>query len=215
MVLSHLVLNDMMKVKGHVSGLAKCLVDPDDRIQALAQLFFHELARKEHKQSNPVYNLLPDIISNLSKDASLEVEAFRCAGPTRVGVRCAVGRGAHIHPPGADEPIQRPCLTRRRIMEHLLQFIQKDRQTEGLVEKLLQRFPGTTSAKEWRDIAFCLAQLSFSDKGIKKLSEHIKVPAARRHCSLARSLADVPPVLAFPSAAVHCRPRRRGGGRLL
>jgi hypothetical protein len=29
MVLSHLILNDMMKVKGHIAGLARCLLDED------------------------------------------------------------------------------------------------------------------------------------------------------------------------------------------
>jgi condensin complex subunit 1 len=49
MVLSHLILNDMMKVKGHIARLALCLEDEQPRIAALAQLFFHELAKKEYK----------------------------------------------------------------------------------------------------------------------------------------------------------------------
>ena len=49
MVLTHLILNDMMKVKGHIARLALCLQDDDPRIAALAQLFFHELSRKAYK----------------------------------------------------------------------------------------------------------------------------------------------------------------------
>lgn len=49
MVLSHLILNDMMKVKGHIARLALCLQDPDARIAALAQLFFHELSQRAYK----------------------------------------------------------------------------------------------------------------------------------------------------------------------
>ena len=49
MVLSHLILNDMMKVKGHIARLALCLQDDDPRIAGLAQVFFHELSRKAFK----------------------------------------------------------------------------------------------------------------------------------------------------------------------
>ena len=49
MVLTHLILNDMMKVKGHVAALALRLRDDEPRIAALAALFFHELANKAYK----------------------------------------------------------------------------------------------------------------------------------------------------------------------
>ena len=49
MVLTHLIMNDMMKVKGHISKMALCLVDEEPRIKALAELFFHELAQKAYK----------------------------------------------------------------------------------------------------------------------------------------------------------------------
>ena len=49
LVLTHLVLNDMMKVKGHIAGLAVCLRDACPRIADLARLFFHELAARAHK----------------------------------------------------------------------------------------------------------------------------------------------------------------------
>ena len=49
MVLSHLILNDMMKVKGHIARLALCLQDDCPRIAGLAQVFFHELSRKAFK----------------------------------------------------------------------------------------------------------------------------------------------------------------------
>ena len=51
MVLTHLILNDMMKVRSHISQLALRLQDDDARIAALAQLFFHELSRKAFKVS--------------------------------------------------------------------------------------------------------------------------------------------------------------------
>lgn len=62
MVLTHLILNGMIKVKGQLGEMAKCLEDPEARVSDLAKLFFSELATKE----NAVYNNLPDIISHLS-----------------------------------------------------------------------------------------------------------------------------------------------------
>ncbi|KAJ7379610.1 meiotic chromosome condensation [Desmophyllum pertusum] len=46
MVLTHLILNDMVKVKGQISEMATCLEDKDSRISDLAKLFFLELSRR-------------------------------------------------------------------------------------------------------------------------------------------------------------------------
>ena len=56
MVLTHLILNGMIKVKGQLGEMAKCLEDPEPRISDLAKLFFTELSTKE----NAIYNNLPD-----------------------------------------------------------------------------------------------------------------------------------------------------------
>lgn len=61
MVLTHLILNGMIKVKGQLGEMAKCLEDPDIRVMDLAKLFFSELATKE----NAIYNNLPDGKSRL------------------------------------------------------------------------------------------------------------------------------------------------------
>ena len=45
-VLTHLILNDMVKVRGHICAMAVCLKDCDLKIVELSQLFFHELAKK-------------------------------------------------------------------------------------------------------------------------------------------------------------------------
>lgn len=62
MVLTHLILNGMVKVKGQLGEMAKCVEDEDPRIADLAKLFFKELSTKD----NAIYNNLPDIISHLS-----------------------------------------------------------------------------------------------------------------------------------------------------
>ncbi len=68
MVLTFLILNGMIKVKGQISEMAKCLQDSEPKIRELAKAFFKELSTKE----NSIYNNLPDIISNLATVAEDE-----------------------------------------------------------------------------------------------------------------------------------------------
>ncbi|NXO68957.1 CND1 protein, partial [Phainopepla nitens] len=73
LVMTHLILKDMVKVKGQGSEMATLLIDPEEAIVGVAQNFFSELANK----GNAVYNLLPDIISHLSDpNSSIEEESF-------------------------------------------------------------------------------------------------------------------------------------------
>uniref|UniRef100_A0A183AUH0 Cnd1 domain-containing protein n=1 Tax=Echinostoma caproni TaxID=27848 RepID=A0A183AUH0_9TREM len=71
--LSHLILNDMVKVKGQISEMTVCLVDEIDRLNILARQFFTELAHK----GNALYNVIPDIVSRLSDpDVGVSEEHF-------------------------------------------------------------------------------------------------------------------------------------------
>ncbi|XP_031273895.1 condensin complex subunit 1 [Pistacia vera] len=135
LVLSHLILNDMMKVKGYINEMAIRVEDDDERISNLAKLFFHELSKKG---SNPIYNLLPDILGKLSNQ-NLKWESF--------------------------------C----NIMQLLIGSIKKDKQMEALVEKLCNRFSGVTDIRQWEYISYCLSQLAFTEKGMKKLMEAFKM----------------------------------------
>ena len=65
MVLSHLILNDMMKVKGHIARLALCLQDSDPRVSGLAQVFFHELSRKAFKVGGPHLECLLHVMHSM------------------------------------------------------------------------------------------------------------------------------------------------------
>ena len=56
MVLTHLILNRMIKVKGQLGEMAKCLEDEEPRVSDLARLFFTELSTRD----NAIYNNLPD-----------------------------------------------------------------------------------------------------------------------------------------------------------
>ncbi|NXS51445.1 CND1 protein, partial [Brachypteracias leptosomus] len=81
LVMTHLILKDMVKVKGQVSEMATLLIDPEDEIVEVAQNFFSELSNKASGCSgtlgNAIYNLLPDIISRLSDpNCGIEEESF-------------------------------------------------------------------------------------------------------------------------------------------
>ncbi|KAI3472260.1 hypothetical protein Pfo_029748 [Paulownia fortunei] len=134
LVLSHLILNDMMKVKGYINEMAMRLEDEDERISNLVRLFFHELSKKG---SNPIYNLLPDILGKLSCQ-NLKGESF--------------------------------C----NIMQFLIGSIKKDKQMEALVEKLCNRFTGVSDIRQWEYISYCLSQLAFTEKSMRRLMESFK-----------------------------------------
>ncbi|XP_068932976.1 condensin complex subunit 1, partial [Petaurus breviceps papuanus] len=73
LVMTHLILKDLVRVKGQVSEMAVLLIDPEPEVAAIAKNFFNELAGK----GNVVYNLLPDIISRLSDpESGVEEEPF-------------------------------------------------------------------------------------------------------------------------------------------
>eukprot|EP01138_Halocafeteria_seosinensis_P000945 gb/GECG01000968.1/.p1 GENE.gb/GECG01000968.1/~~gb/GECG01000968.1/.p1 ORF type:complete len:1486 (+),score=236.86 gb/GECG01000968.1/:1-4458(+) len=162
MVLTHLILNDMIKVKGQVAEIAVCLQDDDERIADLTMLFFHELSKRG---SNPIYNIMPDIIACLVNHPRLTSESK-----------------------SSEESF-------RTIMKYLLSFISKDKHIDALIERLIGRLGAIRHEVESTDIessqevsddssggvlmarhlVFCLSQLPYSEKGYKKIMESYKV----------------------------------------
>lgn len=134
-MLSHLIMHEMIRVKGQISDLVLCIVDQNEEIKQMTQQFFKEIATK----SNILYNVLPDIISRLSDPESKITEE-------------------RYH----------------TIMKFIMDLVKKDRQVESLVEKLCLRFRCTTEERQWRDIAFCLSLLTYTEKTIKKLIDSIR-----------------------------------------
>lgn len=65
MVLTHLILNDMIKVKGQVCHVVLRLLDAAETVSDLAKLFFNELSKRSN---NPIFNLMGDIVAILSRD---------------------------------------------------------------------------------------------------------------------------------------------------
>ena len=62
----------------------------------------------------------------------------------------------------------------QRIIKFLISFIEKDKQAEGLVEKLCHRFRGTHELTQWRDIAYCLSLMNYSERTTKKFCDLYK-----------------------------------------
>jgi len=148
MVLTHLILNGMIKVKGQLGEMAKCLEDPDKRISDLAKLFFTELSTKD----NALYNNLQDVISHLSIGKhAVDEETFERTMRFIFTFIEKVCCRAREFAPFADV---------------------QEKQAESIVEKLCQRFRLATEERQWRDISFCLSLLPFkSERSMKKLIE--------------------------------------------
>ncbi len=158
MTLTHLVLNDMIKVKGQVSHIVLCLVDPCAKVRGLANLFFNELSKRSN---NPVYNLLGDIIGALSRgdnDSSSHVSSIMdTADATSKPIRTL---SAHEF---------------QSTMQFLLGFVKKDKQGDSLAERLLTRMGLAQNSMQIRNLAYCISQLPITEKGVKKMSEMLPV----------------------------------------
>ena len=135
MVLTHLILNDMIKVKGNVCEVAMLIVSDDSTLSDMSRLLFNELSKRSN---NPVYNLIPDVVSQLSVDDKVKRQEFKT------------------------------------IMQFLLQFITKEKQSDMLVDKLIKRFETASSIGVKRDLAFCIAQLKVTEKSIKIMNDTFK-----------------------------------------
>ncbi|CAJ0913628.1 11818_t:CDS:2, partial [Entrophospora sp. SA101] len=64
MVLTHLILNGMIKAKDQLIEMHKCLGDDDQRISDLAKLFFSELETKDNAVYKHNYINIPIMTSN-------------------------------------------------------------------------------------------------------------------------------------------------------
>ena len=72
-VISHLIINGIIKGKGSLADLCLCLVDDDPSIATLAKTFFSEFSAKD----SSLFSTLPDIISCLSSDERIDAAKFR------------------------------------------------------------------------------------------------------------------------------------------
>lgn len=108
-VISHLVLNDMLKLKGEVVDISMLLESEDQKIKDLINLFFYEL---NQKGNNVLYNVIPKALAKLSNEyKSLEYDRFQ------------------------------------NIVKNLLKYVEKDKHTEGLIEKLFMKLKNSVGKK--------------------------------------------------------------------
>eukprot|EP00606_Chrysophyceae_sp_TOSAG23-5_P000132 GSChrysophyteH2.ASY1.ANO1.1321.1 assembled CDS len=138
MVLTHLILNDMVKVKGQVAHVVMCLTDSEPKIKDMAHTFFIKLSERSN---NPVYNLLGDIIGVISRETQskeLNAREFQAT------------------------------------MHFLLSFVKKDKQADSMLERLVVRLSVAQSLRQRRSLAFCISELSVTEKGVKKMAEMIR-----------------------------------------
>ena len=54
----------------------------------------------------------------------------------------------------------------------MISYIEKDRQTEILVERLCAKLKNSENPVEWRNCTFALSQLKFNERNLGKLIEH-------------------------------------------
>jgi non-SMC mitotic condensation complex subunit 1 len=228
MVLTHLILNDMIKVKGQVSHVVMMLNDPCFEIRELATLFFTKLSERSN---NPIYNLLGDIIATLSRDRKQkekekqipelssgsgeimknnegeneklkknENESDNNENENKIKdgdsdlmdvvseVEKEVKKeGVHydenefevevVHVAVVDLeeehfPSRTLCVKEFQTTLHfLLSFVKKDKQADGLFERLIIRLGMAQTLIQKRNLAFCISELSVGVKGLKKLIE--------------------------------------------
>eukprot|EP00981_Chlorochromonas_danica_P011210 scaffold3808_cov170-Ochromonas_danica.AAC.9 len=148
LVVTHLVLNDMIKVKNQVYQVALSLLDDKQSIANMAKLFFLKLSERSH---NPVYNLLGDIISRLSSTSTSTTTTSSSSSGRELSTKDF-----------------------QYVMHFLLSFVQKDKQADQLLDRLLLRLLAAEGSRAQRCLAFCLSELVVSEKGLKRLLEAIK-----------------------------------------
>ncbi|MBA0561826.1 hypothetical protein Golob_018624, partial [Gossypium lobatum] len=174
LVLSHLILNDMMKVKGYINEMAVRVEDNDERISNLARLFFHELSKKG---SNPIYNLLPDILGKLSTQ-DLQKESFCNIMQFLIGsikkdkqmeslVEKLCNRFSGVTGMLSLISLTSFCIYSSKMISFLLCPL-----LNIIVPKFLNLVK--KDVLQWENISYCLSQLSFTEKGVKKLIESFK-----------------------------------------
>lgn len=132
LVLTHLSSTGMIKIKGQVGSIARCILDSDPHVANLAKVFFHELAGKD--TASGLYNHIPDMISTLTGEDGVEGEAFKT------------------------------------ISRFIFDYVKRERQMEGLLEKLCQRIRQSGSLRHAQDLAFCLTLINYGgERTVRKL----------------------------------------------
>ena len=159
-LLSHLILKEQIKTKGQLYEIAICTIDDDVKIVTLSKLFFQEYSKRNNGLA--IYNILPDIISNLTN----------CADKDRMNTQTQASQKKTTQSQTVEAIISEESF--RQIVSYLFSFIKKDKQCETLIEKLAHNFKNANTERKCRDLAFCLTKININDSGVKKLFETYK-----------------------------------------
>eukprot|EP01130_Rhizamoeba_saxonica_P006824 TRINITY_DN2733_c0_g1_i1.p1 TRINITY_DN2733_c0_g1~~TRINITY_DN2733_c0_g1_i1.p1 ORF type:complete len:1333 (+),score=255.11 TRINITY_DN2733_c0_g1_i1:15-4013(+) len=74
MVLTHLILNNMIRMRGHIYEMAYTIQDPSDRIRDLSKLFYIELS---NKGPDYIYNIIPETIGALAGNTKMCEDSYQ------------------------------------------------------------------------------------------------------------------------------------------
>jgi len=105
-VISHLVLNDMLKLKGEIVDICLLLESDDQKVKDIVNLFFYELGKKGN---SVIYNVIPKALARLSNEFK-NLDYVRFQNMTKL----------------------------------LLKYVEKDKHTEGLIDKLFHKLKSTS-----------------------------------------------------------------------
>uniref|UniRef100_A0A383VMF6 Condensin complex subunit 1 C-terminal domain-containing protein n=1 Tax=Tetradesmus obliquus TaxID=3088 RepID=A0A383VMF6_TETOB len=161
--LTHLVLGGMVKAKGNVAKVAALLVDNEQEITERAALFFRSLAKTG---------------SGSSTRAASAAAGASAANPVY-----------NLLPDCLSKLLENDKLREEQlqaILAVLLAYV-KDKQAESLKERLVGRL-ALGGPREWRTVAWCIGQLGYSEKGMRRI---IELTPSYRHALAEQQVFDV------------------------
>ncbi|WIA41348.1 hypothetical protein OEZ86_004943 [Tetradesmus obliquus] len=161
--LTHLVLGGMVKAKGNVAKVAALLVDDEQEITERAALFFESLAKTG---------------SGSSTRAASAAAGASAANPVY-----------NLLPDCLSKLLENDKLREEQlqaILAVLLAYV-KDKQAESLKERLVGRL-ALGGPREWRTVAWCIGQLGYSEKGMRRI---IELTPSYRHALAEQQVFDV------------------------
>lgn len=144
LVLTHLILNDMLKVKTPIADIALCIVDEHTDISNIAKLFFVSLSEKIRGVG--IHDVLPDIIQRLSMNNNVSSDNYKVVIKY---IAAFITKDKQI-----ERLIDKLC--------HRFTNIHIDSNTDNTSSS-------DTSIKQCRDLSYCLLQLNYSVSSLKKL----------------------------------------------
>ncbi|PNH04576.1 Condensin complex subunit 1 [Tetrabaena socialis] len=190
-VLSHLILADMVKPKGHMAHAARCLVAASPAVRDVAARLFNSLAAKQAKGgANKVHQYLPEIISEVTRGEPMAEEDFeammkrllgyvkaeKLAESLKIRLCERFENVVHEAPGAAAAP---PAAPAGGAAEGGAQGSTPEVGAAGGTQGGGAAGAGAGCAeagavREWRSLADCLSWLAYSEKGLRAVMERLR-----------------------------------------